>query len=183
METMRSQRIAESEIKRIAMVAMTVTDEPSQMKFDLVIDVLRSAGEAKLAVGGSSMLPSIWPGDLLEIHRVPAADLAVDDVVVFARANRLVVHRVLSLNRERDEVVLITRGDRSPRSDSPVSTSELLGKVKTIQRGGRTLTPHRTRWTRTASWILLRSELCTRGLLYMAVVRRNSLTLDQSWAS
>jgi signal peptidase len=161
----------------------TVTDEPSQVKFDLAVEVLRSAGGAKLAVGGSSMLPSIWPGDVLDIQRVAAADLALDDVVVFARENRLVVHRILSLNRDGDEVILITGGDRSRRSDSPVSASELLGKVEMIQRGGRKLIPRRTRWTRIASWILLRSELCTRILLYLAVIRRNSLSMDLAWAS
>jgi signal peptidase len=161
----------------------SVTDERSHLKFSLAVEVLRSAGEARLFVGGGSMLPSIWPGDILEIHRVAAADLAVHDVVVFARENRLVVHRILSLNRERDEVVLITRGDRSHQTDSPVSVSELLGKVKTIQRGRRRLVPHKTRWTHIASWILLRSELCTRILLYLAVIRRNSLNLDPAWAS
>jgi signal peptidase len=161
----------------------TLIDESSYLKLSLAIDVLRSAGEARLAVGGSSMLPSIWPGDVLQIHRVAAADLAVDDIVVFARENRLVVHRILSLNRECDDVVLITRGDRSPKSDSPVSASELLGKVKTLQRGGRKLLPHRTRWTRIASWILLRSELCTRVLLYLALIRRDSLALDPIWVS
>lgn len=177
-------RDAQERLEILQRPTMTlVNDEPNQVKLDLAIEILRWEGEAKLAVGGSSMLPSIWPGDVLEVHRVDAADLAVDDVVVFARENRLVVHRVLSLNRERDEIVLITRGDRSPRPDSPVSASELLGKVKMIQRGGRTLFPHQSRWTQIASWILLRSELCTRALLYLAVIRRRSLSLDEAWAS
>lgn len=161
----------------------SVNNESRQVKLELAIDVLRSAGEAKLAVSGSSMLPSIWPGDVLEVHRVAAADLALGDVVVFARENRLVVHRVLGLNCERDEVVIITQGDRSPRSDSPVSASELLGKIKAIQRRGRKFTPQSTTWTRFASWILLHSELCTRVLLYLAGIRRSSLSLDEAWAS
>ena len=160
-----------------------VTDERSRLKFSLAVEVLRSAGEARLFVGGGSMLPSIWPGDILEIQRVASEDLAVNDVVVFARENRLVVHRILSLNSDGDEIILITRGDRSHRSDSPVSASELLGKVKMIQRGGRKLFPHRSRWTQIASWILLRSELCTRILLYLAAIRRNSLSMDLAWAS
>ncbi len=160
-----------------------ITDEHSHLKFSLAVEVLRSAGEARLFAGGGSMLPSIWPGDILEIHRVASEDLAVNDVVVFARENRLVVHRILSLNRDGHEIILITRGDRSHRSDSPVSASELLGKVKMIQRGGRKLSPHPTRWTQIASWVLLRSELCTRILLYLAVIRRNSRHLDPAWAS
>lgn len=150
-----------------------VTDELSHLKFSLAIEVLRSLGEARLAVGGASMLPSIWPGDILEIHRVAAADLARGDILVFARENRLVVHRVLRVNCEGGEVVLITRGDRSARADSPVSANELMGRVRAIQRGHRNIIPRRTRWTQVASWVLRRSGLCTRVLLHLAAVRQN----------
>ena len=158
-----------------------VEDEHSLLKFSLAIEVMRSVGEAQLTVGGASMLPSIWPGDILEIHRV-GADLARGDIVVFARDNRLVVHRVLGVNRERDEVILLTQGDRSPRADSPVSANELLGKVRAIRRGHRNIIPRRTRWTQTAAWVLRRSELCTRVLLHLAAVRRNSSTPATVWA-
>ncbi len=161
----------------------TVTDERSHLKLSLAIEMLRSVGEARLAVGGGSMFPSIWPGDILEIHRVAAADLAPGDIVVFARENRLVVHRVLRVNRERDEVVLITRGDRSPRADSPVSANELLGRVRAIRRGHRNIIPRRTRWPQIASWVLRRSELGSRLLLHLAAVRRNSSTPKTVWAN
>jgi hypothetical protein len=154
----------------------TVPDESTDLKLSLALEVLGSMGEARLAVGGASMLPSIWPGDILEIHRAAAADLSLGDIVVFARDNRLIVHRVLRVNRELDELVLITRGDRSPRADAAVPFSELLGKVKAIQRGRRNIGPRLTWWRQIASWILLRSELCTRVLLHFAAIRRNSLT-------
>jgi signal peptidase I len=160
-----------------------VNDERRQLKFSLAVEVLRSTGEARLFASGGSMLPSIWPGDILEIHRVAAADLAPDDIVVFARENRLVVHRILSLNREQDEIVIITRGDRSQRSDAPVLAAELLGKVRTIERQGRKVHSQRTQWTKCVSLVLLHSELCTRILLYLAAIRHNSLILDRVWAS
>lgn len=168
-------------------------DERSDLKLHLATKVLRSFGEARLNVAGASMLPAIWPGDILEVHRVEAADLSLGDIVVFARENRLVVHRVLQVNREQDAVVVITRGDRSPRADEPVPADEVLGRVRTIQRGRRNITPQLTLWTQIASWILLRSELCTRVLYYLATVRpklarrksvrRNSLTPETAWAS
>jgi len=160
----------------------TETDECSHLKFSLAIEVLRSLGEARLAVGGASMLPSIWPGDVLEIHRVAAADLAPGDILVFARENRLVVHRVLRVNGETDGVVLITRGDCSPRADSPISAEELLGRVRAIRRGHRNIIPRRTRWTQIVSWVLRRSELCTRVLLHVAAVDRSSFTPETVWA-
>ena len=44
-------------------------DARRKLKFDLAVEVLRSFGTAKLPVTGASMLPSFWPGDILEVHR------------------------------------------------------------------------------------------------------------------
>jgi hypothetical protein len=35
---------------------------------ELVADVLRAGGEARVRVMGTSMLPALWPGDILVIH-------------------------------------------------------------------------------------------------------------------
>jgi len=79
---------------------MTIpNDERADLKLSLALDVLRSEGEARLTVGGGSMLPSIWPGDILDIGRVHAAELSPGDIVVFAREQRLVVHRVVGMRR------------------------------------------------------------------------------------
>jgi signal peptidase I len=156
-------------------------DERTDLKLSLALDVLRSEGEARLTVGGGSMLPSIWPGDILDICRVHAAQLSLGDIVVFAREQRLVVHRVVGMSRVRDEIVLTTRGDRSPRADGPVPAREVLGKVRSIKRGQRNFIPRVACWAQIASWFLLRSEFCTCILLRLSMIRmihRNPLTLD-----
>jgi signal peptidase I len=157
-----------------------VVDEPSDLKFRLATTLLRSVGEAKLSVAGSSMLPSLRPGDILEIQRVPDGDLSLGDIVVFARENRLVVHRITQLKREQDDVSVITRGDRSPKADAPVLAGELLGKVRIIQRGNQTVIPRATAWTRAVSWVLLRSEFCTRVVYRLALLRGKSSTPESS---
>jgi signal peptidase I len=161
----------------------TVLDEHEELRFHLFMETLRSAGEARLAVAGASMLPSIWPGDVLEIHRVEAAALSLGDIVVFARENRLTVHRLVEVHRKPDEVVFITRGDRLPAADLPVSTHQLLGRVQTIRRGDRNIIPRMTPWTRMASVVLCRSDLLTRLLLHLALVRRNSFSPEKAWAN
>jgi signal peptidase I len=153
-----------------------VVDEPSNLKLSLAMALLRSTGEAKLSVAGGSMLPTLRPGDILEIQRVADKDLSLGDIVVFARGNRLVVHRVMEMKREKNEVTVITRGDRSPKADAPISSGEVLGKVKVIQRGTRNVIPRVTRWTRAASWILLRSEFCTRVVYHLALARGKSIS-------
>jgi signal peptidase I len=156
----------------------SVIDDRSRLKFSLAVKLLRSVGQARLAVSGGSMLPALWPGDILEIHHAASEDISQGDIVVFVRENRLLVHRVLRVNSGQDEVTVITRGDRSARVDAPVPANELLGRVQTIQRGQRNITPRMSLWTKLAASVLRRSELLTRLLLHLAMLRRNSVNRD-----
>jgi hypothetical protein len=58
-----------------------------------------------------------------------------------------------------------TGGAAMRAPDAPVSPEELLGRVTAVLRGARRLRPRLTRRGRAASWILSRSELCTRIVL------------------
>jgi signal peptidase I len=127
----------------------------------LFLEVLQSSGQAKLAVTGSSMLCSIWPGDILEVHRQSMAEISPGEVVLFARHGGFSAHRVVEKVGGPERTLLITRGDHLSQPDSPVSPEELLGRVTAILRGGRRIEPRLTRWGRVASWILSRSDLCT----------------------
>lgn len=100
------------------------------IKQNLAADVLRSTGQLRLAAFGYSMLPSLWPGDHLTIQVRGFEQIRVGDVVLFARLNRLFIHRVLRIQRDH----LITRGDAMPSKDSPVSAHELMGVVTRVQR-------------------------------------------------
>jgi hypothetical protein len=74
----------------------TAIDTRGEVKSHLFREVLRSFGEARLAVTGASMLPSIWPGDILEVRRQSAAEICPGQLVLFARGGGLVAHRVVS---------------------------------------------------------------------------------------
>jgi hypothetical protein len=87
-------------------------DARRKLKFDLAVEVLRSFGTAKLPVTGASMLPSFWPGDILEVHRQSAAAILPGEVVVFRRERRLVAHRVVEKLHHQGSTLLVTRGDR-----------------------------------------------------------------------
>ena len=99
-------------------------------KQNLAVEVLRTTGQVQLAAFGYSMLPSLWPGDLLTVEARPLAQTGVGDVVLFARLDRFFIHRVLQIEKGR----LITRGDAMPTKDAPVSAEELLGVVTRVQR-------------------------------------------------
>jgi hypothetical protein len=139
----------------------TIIDTRSELKGQLFLEVLKSFGQAKLAVTGSSMLSSIWPGDILEVSRQDAAEICPGEVVLFERDGRLLAHRVVEKVCGPEGTLLITRGDGLRAAEPPVSPEELLGRVTAIVRGGRRIEPRLTRWGRVASWVLSRSDLCT----------------------
>ncbi len=138
---------------------------------ELFLEVLRSSGQAKLAVTGTSMLSSIWPGDILEVRRESVAAISPGEVVLYARNGGLAAHRVIEKAGRPERPLLITRGDRLSVTDAPVSPEELLGRVTAIVRRGRRMDPRLTLGDRVASWVLSRSELFTR----LAVRLRNRL--------
>lgn len=103
----------------------------------LAADVLRVSGKLRLRVYGDSMLPSVWPGDILSIHRVAHADLTMGELVLFAREDGFVVHRVVTKSGDS----LITRGDSLDSNDPPVSQNQVLGRVVDIRRCGFRVSP------------------------------------------
>jgi signal peptidase I len=166
---------------------MNATEAANKLKAELAVQVLRSFGEARLRVTGASMLPALWPGDLIEVRRSDATEVRPGEIVLFLRAGRIVAHRVVQRcngtgtlpmlhqdgthDRTHSQsgcatALFVTRGDRVKKPDAPVAAEELLGRVIAIERhhagGRRRILPRLTPWTRIASWVLCRSELCTK---------------------
>jgi signal peptidase I len=105
-------------------------------------EIVRDFGEVRLCAFGTSMAPSILPGDLLVIQKAGIDEISPGEVVLFSREGRLFIHRVadrkVSFTAESlEESILITRGDRLCQDDPPVSSRELLGRVVCLERGRR----------------------------------------------
>ncbi len=119
---------------------LEVHDNP---KLGLAAEMLRSGGTIRLKAWGASMLPSVWPGDLLTIRSTAHDEVVPGDIVLVMRDNRFVVHRLVERRRGRDRFSWITRGDAMPHNDPPVSGSELLGRVAGVRRANRSFVPSR----------------------------------------
>ncbi|MGD0497259.1 MAG: S24/S26 family peptidase [Bryobacteraceae bacterium] len=107
---------------------------------DLCAEALRVSGRLFLRVFGGSMLPSVWPGDILVIDRAEIARIRPGDLVLCARPGGFMVHRAILNGRD----ALITRGDAHGADDPPVSPAQVLGRVVAIRRGRTRFTPRRT---------------------------------------
>jgi signal peptidase I len=130
-------------------------------KRDLAAEIVRQFGEVRLKVTGTSMLPSVWPGDILTVQRRRSNDIQTGEVVLCYRNQGFVAHRLV----DRRGAQFITRGDSMPQPDPPFSEDEILGPVIGILRKGRAINPSPNWWYCAASWILRHSDLCTRILL------------------
>lgn len=117
---------------------MNATVEPSaQSKLELIAEVLRSGHSVSIRVRGASMLPSIWPGDLVTVEPLGPVTIGCGDVILFTREARVFAHRVRRSGPI--EGAWITRGDSVPQEDSPVERGELLGRVTMIRRDDRAI--------------------------------------------
>lgn len=110
----------------------------------LAAEALRSWGTLKLRATGISMLPTLWPGDLLTVHSVRPELTQPGDIVLYMRRGRFFVHRVMSRDLMLDEGFLVTRGDCMSENDPPVGRRELLGKITEVARDGSVFAPART---------------------------------------
>src|ERR1043166_8467099 len=55
------------------------------LKSKLAVEVARRFGEVRLRVTGASMLPSVWPGDILTVRRVSFSELRPGQIILCSR--------------------------------------------------------------------------------------------------
>jgi hypothetical protein len=147
----------------------------------LAAEALQSWGTLKLRATGISMLPTLWPGDLLTVQSVCPEIAQPGDIVLCMREGRFFVHRLVKRNHGLNEASLVTRGDCMSENDPPVGTRELLGKITEVQRANTIFAPARklSLLSKLVAWMFCHSELFRRvGLRlwsYRQVLPRSSV--------
>jgi signal peptidase I len=131
---------------------------------ELIAEALRAGNEARIRVTGTSMLPAIWPGDILRVR--PSVEIPPDrgSVVLFLRDGRLFAHRVFG----RSGAQLITCGDSVPHCDAPMAVADVLGTVAGLVREGKSERPVPSR---TLTQRMAASAIGRSNLVYRLVVR------------
>lgn len=111
------------------------------VKCGLAGEMLRRFGTLRLQVTGHSMLPSIWPGDILVIEHGHLGEVSAGDIVLYAREGRLCAHRVIRKDGDLENPRLVTQGDAMLTADPPIAAEEFLGKVSQIFHAGKPIAP------------------------------------------
>ena len=145
---------------------------PETIGCELATEVLHSFGTLRLRITGTSMLPIVWPGDILTVSTHDAAKALPGDIVLFHRGDKLVAHRVIERTIGPNGIRWVTRGDAVGDNDAPVSSEELLGRVTAVERGSRRPSLHPSLASRFISWTLRSSDFCKRLLLHVGKLRR-----------
>ena len=139
-------------------------------KLELAAEVLTSGGVIRLQAWGTSMLPSIWPGDVVSVEHKAAQEIVPGDIVLVVRPGRFFLHRLI----EKHNSGWVTRGDSLPQNDEPVAEAEVLGKVSLIHRKRGAVVPKARvpRFDRALGWMLCRWDSFRNITLRLHSLRR-----------
>lgn len=102
----------------------------------MAAEVLQASGVLRLGVTGSSMLPTLWPGDIVTLVAM-THEPQVGEIVLFRRCDQFVIHRVIQVAPSAGPSQITTRGDCMNDEDSMIAASDVLGRVTMVQRGSR----------------------------------------------
>ncbi len=131
------------------------------LHLELVAETLRKFSEVRFIAQGTSMLPTIYPGDCVKVKTFGRETPHCGEAVLCGRGGEFRVHRIVAILEQEPERLYILRGDSLEANDPAVAGSELLGRVVSVKRGGNTFAPD------------LRMD--ARGRVLRAVVRRYGL--------
>jgi len=150
-------------------MSMSSRADTQAIEFELAAEVLRDQEILHLQATGRSMLPTIWPGDTLVIERLAEDEVAVGEVVLFARNGRFVAHRVA----ETMDGVVHTQGDSASCPDAPLASSDVIGMVSMIVRDGKLIQPgcSQRATDRALSTLVRRSEFAARVVMGVHKIR------------
>lgn len=104
----------------------------------LIIDLLGKNNAVEIHSTGNSMFPVLRCGDNSIIRKINPDDVSKGDIITFVyNRNEIVGHRVVSIRKQNNSFVFITRGDNCRKTDIPISESDIIGKVTEFSRNGK----------------------------------------------
>jgi signal peptidase I len=118
-------------------LATAATQSRHTLHLELAAETLRQFSEVRFVAHGTSMLPTLYPGDCLTVKSFGPATPRRGDIVLCRRANEFRVHRIVGISNEGPEARYVLRGDALPDDDPPVSAGEILGRVTSLVRRGQ----------------------------------------------
>jgi hypothetical protein len=105
----------------------------------LAVHILAGGHDLRFRARGSSMLPLLRDGDILDVQPIgETPSIRSGEIVLYRSPGRgIVVHRVVGILRQGQEDILLVKGDAAHAPEPQVPASDVLGRVVSTERSGR----------------------------------------------
>jgi hypothetical protein len=145
----------------------------------LVADALRRSGRSRLQVHGESMLPALWPGDVVEIASCSLKDVRPGEIVLALRDGRFFLHRLVARCTPNG---FLLRGDSMSGSDPQFPPEALLGRLVRSADERRAVSAAALRPGFGVRWFGVKwSRALGMLLCHFGLARRLALKLHSRW--
>jgi hypothetical protein len=136
--------VLDQDFLKVSSEADTSAANWHEVRASLVAEVLRRPVDSTHPVPrrlfgevcGESMLPALWPGDIVAIEPCIPQALRMGEIVLAAWGSHLVLHRLMTPFSAQG---FCLRGDCVDASDPPYPADALLGRVVGVVQGNRTV--------------------------------------------
>lgn len=109
-------------------------DKHKKIIEDIGFSLLSEGKVIKIRADGYSMYPSVKPGSIVHIQAITEDTAPMPgEIVVWKRKSKFVVHRLIRIIQNNDNILYVTRGDSCSNEDAPDSADKLVGKVIRIE--------------------------------------------------
>jgi signal peptidase I len=110
--------------------------------FLLLQNTIRKDGWIELPSFGNSMYPFINQGNLCRFVHCQTAYLRKGDVILFyTQTGQLIAHRLVSIQIVNNQRIFQFKGDTNLGFDELIGEDQILGKLVSVQKKHRKLTP------------------------------------------
>lgn len=124
---------------------------PHQLFVELIGELLGRGRRVRFRVHGKSMHPTINDGEMVTVEPVKPSVVKQGDIILYRNPKGLIAHRVVAIagpggkgptfrppsSGLSADYLFLLRGDASRSCDSPVESSQILGRVVSVERDGR----------------------------------------------
>ena len=118
----------------------------------LAKEILSGGHSIRFRAHGFSMRPFIRNGELLEVQALDYRPVVKGDILLYERAGRIIVHRVMRRRARGGEGQLVMQGDALLMPDGMITHQQAWGRVAWVEKRGRQVSTDTWYW-RAASWL------------------------------
>jgi signal peptidase I len=112
---------------------------------DIGFSLLDEGKTIRVKAEGISMYPSIKSGSVIFIEPFRQGTEPVPgEIIAWKRDSGIVVHRLISIYRQKNQKYYVTRGDSSLVEDEPVLSEQIAGRVIRVENSeGKPVPPEK----------------------------------------